>query len=44
MCLPGKFHSDPADRLIVALARHYSATLITADRKIQDYQYVKTIW
>lgn len=42
--LPGDFHPDPADRLIVALARHYSAMLITADKKIQDYQHVKTIW
>lgn len=42
--LPGAFHPDPADRLIVALARHYSVPLVTADAKIKDYQYVKTIW
>jgi PIN domain nuclease of toxin-antitoxin system len=42
--LPGIFHPDPADRLIVALARHYSASLITADKKIQRYKHVKTIW
>lgn len=42
--LPGEFHPDPADRLIVALARHYSATLVTADAKIRSYRHVKTIW
>ncbi len=42
--LPGEFHSDPADRLVVALARHYSAPLLTADRKIRAYRHVKTIW
>ena len=31
--LPG-FHDDPADRIIVATAVHYGATLLTADRKI----------
>lgn len=35
--LPGHFHSDPADRLIVATARHHRLTLITDDRKILDY-------
>jgi len=35
--LPGTFHSDPADRLIVATARHHNLTLITDDRKILDY-------
>jgi PIN domain nuclease of toxin-antitoxin system len=28
------FHPDPADRLIVATAIHYDATLVTADRRI----------
>ena len=42
--LPGEFHPDPADRLITALARHLSAALITSDRKIRNYQYVKTVW
>lgn len=32
--LPGSFHADPADRMIVATARHHQATLITADRQI----------
>lgn len=42
--LPGEFHKDPADRMIVALARHYNAVLVTADEKINDYRHVKTVW
>jgi len=42
--LPGEFHPDPADRLIVALARELAVPLVTADRKIRDYPHVETIW
>lgn len=42
--LPGDFHKDPADRMIVALARHLSLELITADEKILQYAHVKTVW
>lgn len=35
--LPGSFHADPADRLIVATARHWSAPLLTADDAILAY-------
>ncbi len=35
--LPGAFHADPADRLIVAAARRWGATLITADAAIISY-------
>jgi len=42
--LPGAFHIDPADRLIVATARHYAAPLVTADLKIREYPHVRTIW
>ncbi|CAN2039643.1 PIN domain-containing protein [Candidatus Magnetomoraceae bacterium gMMP-15] len=41
--LPGEFHKDPADRLIVATARISHLTLVTKDRKIRDYKHVKTI-
>lgn len=41
--LPGEFHRNPADRLIVALARLLDADLITADRKILSYDAVRTI-
>ncbi|MCK0745504.1 type II toxin-antitoxin system VapC family toxin [Chromohalobacter nigrandesensis] len=42
--LPGEFHKDPADRMIVALARHFNADLITADAKITAYRHVRTVW
>lgn len=42
--LPGAFHQDPADRLIVALARHENADLITADGRIQAYPHVRCVW
>jgi len=35
--LPGDFHSDPADRLLVATARIGGFTLVTRDQKILDY-------
>jgi PIN domain nuclease of toxin-antitoxin system len=35
--LPGWEHRDPADRLIVATARHLDGTLITRDAAILDY-------
>jgi PIN domain nuclease of toxin-antitoxin system len=35
--LPETFHSDPADRLIVATVRVANATLMTRDRRILDY-------
>ena len=41
--LPGTFHQDPADRIIVALARRYNAPLLTVDQKILHYEHVKTI-
>ena len=42
--LPGAFHPDPADRMIVALARHHAVPLVTADAKIQAYRHVQTVW
>lgn len=42
--LPGEFHKDPADRMIVATARKMAIPLVTADEKILEYPYVKTIW
>ena len=35
--LPGVFHADPADRLIIATARHHGVPLLTADRAILEY-------
>lgn len=42
--LPGEFHKDPADRIIVATARKLAAPLITVDDKIRAYPHVRTIW
>jgi PIN domain nuclease of toxin-antitoxin system len=35
--LPGKPPRDPADRIIVATARDYGATLVTRDRALVEY-------
>lgn len=42
--LPGDFHGDPADRIIVATARVHGATVVTKDKKILTYPHVKAIW
>lgn len=42
--LPGEFHKDPADRIIVATARKFAAQLVTADEKIRSYEHVRAIW
>ena len=42
--LPGEFHKDPADRIIVALARELNAPLLSADEKIRNYAHVRSIW
>lgn len=44
VALPGEFHKDPADRIIVATARKFAAPLVTADDRIRAYPHVKTIW
>lgn len=38
--LPGDFHRDPADQIIVATARKHNCQLITSDRKILNYGHV----
>ena len=38
--LPGAFHRDPADQIIVATARVLGCPLLTQDRKILDYPHV----
>ena len=40
--LPGAFHADPADRLLVASARHLGLRLVTADSRILAYRPVRT--
>jgi PIN domain nuclease of toxin-antitoxin system len=34
--LPFEMHADPADRILVATARHLGATLVTADRALLE--------
>jgi PIN domain nuclease of toxin-antitoxin system len=41
--LPGSFHRDPADRIIVASARVVGATLLTQDRRIIEAEIVPTL-
>ena len=37
-------HDDPADRFIVATARHHGASLVTKDRLLIASALVETIW
>lgn len=41
--LPGEFHRDPADQMIVATARMYDCVLLTMDEKILNYPHVKLL-
>jgi PIN domain nuclease of toxin-antitoxin system len=40
----GKFHGDPADRLITATALVHGLIIVTRDEKISKCPGVKTIW
>ena len=40
--LPGTFHRDPADRVLVAAARRNGLTFVTADDRILSYPHVRT--
>jgi PIN domain nuclease of toxin-antitoxin system len=42
--LPGTFHDDPVDRVIVALARRLDCAVVTSDPVMRAYRHVKTIW
>ena len=41
--LPGDFHRDPADQIIVATARIMKCKLVTSDERILNYPHVKTV-
>ncbi len=41
--LPGTFHRDPADQIIVATARVLSCSLLTLDSKILGYPHVQAL-
>ena len=38
--LPGEFHRDPADRILVATAVVHNFTLMTADNRILEYPHL----
>ena len=42
--LPGVFHGDQADQIIVATARLLGAPVVTSDPKILDYPHVQSVW
>jgi PIN domain nuclease of toxin-antitoxin system len=42
--LPGEFHRDPVDRVLVASARLFQAAIVTADEKITSYPHVRSYW
>lgn len=42
--LPGDFHGDPADRLIVSTCLKYGVPLVTKDKKIHKWGKIKVIW
>ena len=42
--LPQPFPGDPADQIIVATARYHDAVLVTKDRNIREYSYVRSLW
>ena len=35
--LPFEIHADPADRILIATARHLGATLVTADKVLLEF-------
>lgn len=41
--LPGSFHRDPADQLIVATARVLDCPMATVDGRILEYPHVKLL-
>ena len=41
--LPGEFHKDPADQIIVATARLFARPLLTVDEKILKYPHVEVL-
>jgi PIN domain nuclease of toxin-antitoxin system len=42
--LPGRFHEDPADRIIVATAMTMGAQVVSKDAKIRGYPHVEAVW
>ena len=41
--LPGEFHRDPADQIIVATSRVHDLPLATRDTKMREYSHVRLL-
>lgn len=41
--LPGSFHRDPADQIIVATAQVHNSLLVTNDSRIRAYPHIQTL-
>ena len=41
--LPGRFHKDPTDRILVATARLLKLSILTADERILRYRHVHSV-
>ena len=42
--LPGEFHPDPGDRMIVATALEQGVPVVTPDERIRAYPHVQSTW
>ena len=42
--LPHSFHSDPADRIIIATSMKYGAPIVSMDEKILGFPHVQSVW
>ncbi len=42
--LPGEFHRDPIDQIIVATARLENLTIVTSDTLMKKYPHVRTLY
>ena len=42
--LPGEFHPDPGDRMIVATALEHGVPVVTPDERIRAYPHVRSTW
>lgn len=42
--LPGNFHKDPADRMIVASCLKYGVPLISKDQRIKSWRHISVVW
>jgi PIN domain nuclease of toxin-antitoxin system len=41
---PDRFHGDPIDRLLYATAVEHDARLVTADRRLLEFDPERTVW